>query len=55
VYLPASNCRTASEADSGAIASLALDLVPPLRPVQEPTLADWTTAMLNSERFLGKP
>jgi TonB family protein len=55
VYLPASNCRTASETDSGAIASLALDLVPPLRPVQEPTLADWTTAMLNSERFLGKP
>lgn len=55
MYLPASNCRTANETDSGAIASLALDLVPPLRPVQEATLADWTTAMLNGGRFLVKP
>jgi TonB family protein len=51
VYLPASHCRTANETDSGAIASLALDLVPPLRPVQEPTLADWTGAMPSGERF----
>lgn len=51
MYLPVSNCRTENETDSRAITSLALDLVPPLRPVQHPTLADWTTATPTATDF----
>jgi TonB family protein len=44
IYLAASHCRNTDELDSGLIASLASDLAPPVRPVPEATLADWTVA-----------
>lgn len=42
VYLAAPHCRSTNEIDSGLIASFALDLVPPPRPVQDSILADWS-------------
>ena len=43
MYLAESNCRNTNEMDPDSIAALALDLVPPVRPVQDSfTLADWT-------------
>jgi len=44
IYLTASHCRNTDELDSGLIASLASDLAPPVRPVPEATLAEWTVA-----------
>ncbi len=42
VYLPALYCRNASEMDSGVTHTLAVDLVPPLPPEQDATVAGWT-------------
>jgi len=51
VYLAAFHCRNTNEIDSDVIASFALDLVPPPRPVQDPTLADWSVEHAYSERL----
>ena len=51
VYLATSHCRNTNEVDSGLIASFALDLEPPARPVQDSTLADWSAEHAYGERL----
>jgi len=42
VYLPASHCRNTNELDPALTAALAEDLLAPLPPEPDPTLASWT-------------
>jgi TonB family protein len=52
MYLPSFYCRTADQIDAGLIASLALDLEAPVRPVENASLADWSAALaLYDERL----
>jgi TonB family protein len=44
IYIATSHCRNTNEIDSGLTASLAVDLVPRLRLVQDSIAAGWTAA-----------